>query len=179
MIEVAAIRSVIADVLEGSIGSRNSRLVGKFLRGTFEGQPTAAQQALSSMAPYRFDVVLGNRRDNAATYVSAQGSSSLVDYDVTIRITTRTATTAQDDDRALLLANLESDVDDAIQALTFAGNLLEDADGTETGIASGVMRAPAGERRPNHRVVSQDWKAQLITSEIVGHITLRVEANAA
>ncbi len=178
MIDVRAIRKAIAGVLEGRQGSRGVT-AGVFTSGVFDGQPTGAQQALSLSGPHRFDVRIGNRRSNGATFVSSIGSHSLVDYDVTIEVTTRTATTAELCKRDDVLHAIESDCDDAIQALTFPGNLFFDEDGNATGIASGLLQSPTKFGAPAHRITSQDWEAQLIKSEIVGLITLTVEANAA
>jgi hypothetical protein len=178
VIDVRAIRSAIADVLEGRSGVRGVE-ADVFLRGVHDGKPVGAQQALAMIGPHRFDVGLNNDRENGAAFPGAFASQSLVDMDVTIRIFTHVATSAQDCDRDEVLAKILADGRIAVNALRVPGNLLTDADGNATAIASGLLQGPSKVGAPTHRITSEDWDTQLIKSEISGLITLTVEANAA
>jgi hypothetical protein len=174
--DTLAIVAAVSDLLEGAIGYRGVP-AGTFVRGVFAGQPTGAQQALAMQARHRFDVDIPTTRDNASTYVGAFASKRIVDADVVIRVTTRVATTADAAARFTALRGIANDCDVAIKALRVPGNLEQDAAGNPTGICSGLMRGPGGAPAPVYRKASEDWRAQLVVSEITGLITIEVEAN--
>lgn len=165
----AAIRQAVIDLAEGAITGIRDLDSGVFRFGVFDGQPLPAMIAKGIQkhnARHWFDVSVSRARDHASTPVSAIGNRRNTFMTVTVDIWTHTATTAQEDKRKTLLAELESDCDDLIQALHYPGNLTDTQDGTTTGLIGGMLFGPGGSGAPEYVMVSADWKTQTIRSRI-------------
>lgn len=172
----ANIRQAIIDVLESNVGTLQID-AGKFAFGVFDGQPTAAQQAKAvqtTIATHRFDVELGQLRNNEASTVGVNSTRRIADLDVRIPIWTHVGTTAQETERKAILATIASDCESAIQVLGHPSNLAQSAAAGETNIVSGMMLGPSGNGTPEYRAVSADWQKQLVQSEIVGTLIVTV-----
>ena len=180
---VAAIRQAIREVLEGTTGSVRTVTAGKFLSGVFEGQTDLQQRsrALRKTADpenpewvHRFDVRLGRMTNHESTPVAAIGNHRIVSLPVTISVTTHTQARILDDRRDEVLALINSDLDTAVQALTWPGNLTQTFAAVATNIVSGLMLGPEGNGYPSLEVTEEDWEKSLIRSLLGGSVLLVV-----
>lgn len=166
-IAAAAIVSAITEALTGVLVSTRNMDPSVLAPGVFEGQPKQAQQARAlTDATHRFDVRLLGQQRHPSTPVSIKSSHRNVLVPIDVTITTRLQSTVQDTERDAVRASLASDVDDAVQALTYPGNLTDDSLGTVTGIVSGMLFGPDGSGTPQWSVTSEDWSTHLLKSVI-------------
>jgi hypothetical protein len=175
----AAIRNVIAEVLEGRVGTTRtvSRDPQVFLRGVFDGQgdaATKAKAAQTSAARHRFDVQLGSMRNHDATPVSATSSNRIVTIPVRIDVTTSSATKVQESKRDDLLDSIASDCDDAIQALAFPGNLATTEGSVSTNIIAGMLLGDGAVGAPRWEMGAVDWTRNLARSRITGAVIVSI-----
>lgn len=173
-----AIREVIANVLEGTVGTTRTVEEGKFLRGVFDGQNVRAQKALASQkqdADHRFDVSVSPLRSHSASAVSAISSRRIDTLAVVVTVTTSTKTRVEAEARDDVLANIASDCDDAIQALSYPGNLASTLGGVATNVVSGLMLGENGTGHPSWQLVNVDWTRNQARSQIVGSVVVRID----
>lgn len=174
-IAVNAIRVAISEVLEGDLGTVHP-VAGTFQRGAFEGQPDDAKLAKlrqTSTALHWFDVVVGTEEDHDATPISTRaGHRRHVTLPITVEVWTAHATEAQESDRAAIIADVSSDLEDACQALAYPGTLDETVDETATGIVSGVMRGSDHTGVAAFELVAERWDpaGSWIHSRITGAV---------
>lgn len=173
----AAIRTAVAELLEGSIGTTRTVDSGTFLRGVFEGMPPAAAKALAlqtSTARHRFDVRLRLVRNDASTSVAKRGSRRIVDVGVEVLVTSNLSTSAQATQRAADLATILEDCETAAAALAYPANLALTSAGEHTRIIGGALRGEAGEATPRVEQTQQNWDTQLARTVIRGHALVNV-----
>ena len=173
------IRTAIAELLEGSLGSIRTVTATKFLRGVFDGQPeqaTAALTAQTSTARHRFDVELGAFRTHSASPVSALSNYRIAECDVTIRVKTKLATANQTTQRATDIAAILDDCDLAAQALGRPGNLTQTAGATATNLIGGCLVGPDGSGTPRIERTDQEWSGPtgMATTLIVGRALVKI-----
>ncbi len=174
----AAIRTAVAECMEGTIGSVRTVPPGTFARGVFPGQPLAAQKALAiqtSTARHRFDVRLGPLRNHASTPVSALSNYRIGEIDITITVTSNVATSAQATQRDTDLALIASDCDTAVQALSKPHNLDETSAAVDTNIIGGCLLGPDNASTPAIQAGDENWDSQLVTTVIRCRAFVRVE----
>ena len=177
-INAANIRTSIIELLEGDIGSIRTLTAAEFKFGVFEGQSVTAQQAKTldtSTGVHWFDVQLGSLTRHPASTHSALHSRRIARLDVTIPVWTRLSSTVQETQRKSDLANIESDLDDAVQALHYPDNLQQTAAAGATNIISGLLLGP-GEQAgpPEWSLVELDWEDQLARHVIRGSALLNI-----
>ena len=176
------IRTAIAELLEGSIGSIRTLPASpsqKFLRGTFEGQPeqaTAAFLLQVAAARHRFDVELGAFNASPSSPLSSNSNYRLVECPVTIRVKTKLATPAQASQRATDIAAILDDCDLAAQAMGRPNNLLQTAGAVATNLIGGCLVGPEGTGQPRIDASVQDWTAPhgMATTTIVGRAIVKI-----
>jgi hypothetical protein len=171
MSQASALRRVIIEAMEGSLGSTRTLPFGLFGFGVFEGQNMPAQQSRSMDVRYQhqFDVVIGQSRPHRATPQSMKASYRIEARQVQIRIVTHLSTAADEMARLEQREKIEQAASDAISVLAYPGNLLTTVAGEATQIASGMLvGAEDGSGWPRYELVSEDWKKQLHTARIVG-----------
>lgn len=179
----AALRQAIREVLEGTLGTARTVTAGKFLSGVFEGQTDLQQRSrvlrkTDAETPewvHRFDVRLGQMRNHDSSPVAAIGSHRIVFIPITISITTHTQSRILDDRRDEVLAMVNSDLDTALQALTWPGNLDQTFSALPTNIVSGMMLGPEGQGYPTAEVTEEDWDKQLLRSLLGGSCLVQVQ----
>lgn len=168
---IGAIRTAIAEILEGALGTIHPA-AGTFQRGAFDGQPDDAKLSRlrqTSTATHWFDVTVGEHDNHASSPLSARhGHRRLTALPITVDIWSGLGTEAQESDRGTLLATIASDCEDARQALGYPGSLAETADEIETGIIGGLMRGPAYTGLPEWERVDEDWGKRWLHSQISG-----------
>lgn len=167
---IAAIRTAVAECMEGTIGSAYVAPAGVFARGVFAGQPPAAAKAIAlqtSTARCRFDVEAGPFRDHPATAQSVRPSRRIGVCDLTIRVVAKLATPAQLTQRDADIAEIVSALDDAVRALTYAGNVAATSAAVSTGIVGGAINAPDGGHTPEIVIDDEDWDGQLFNARIL------------
>jgi hypothetical protein len=170
-IAAAAIVNAIVEALDGTMNSTRDVDAAALGGGVFEGQPVQAQQSRAIQTAdkrHRFDVRLMGQQRHASSPASIKASHRTALVPVQIDITTTLKTTAQESERFAQRASVASDADDAIQALTYPGNLTTDDADTATGIVSGMLFGPDGSGQPQWSVVSEDWSRHLLKSVIRG-----------
>lgn len=183
--DAAAIRLVIAQVLEGTAGTLRTVTGGLFLRGVHEGQTDLAQRARAMrtteideapVAVNRFDVKLGKLKNHEASPSAALGSYRLCELPVTIEVVTHSKSVIRDSARDASLAELHSILDTALQALHCPGNLSFTAAPafTPTGVVSGMLLGAGGEGAPECEVVSEDWTKNILRSRISGGVLVEI-----
>lgn len=172
-----AIRSAIKSLLEGDIGVIRTLSPNTFKYGVFDGQPLAAQKAKVNdpLYSHRFDCRIGGQRMHSSTPISAKSSYKTVAVPVTIDIFTGLQSTALDDRRDDQRNAIENDIQLAVQALEYPGNLSLDSDGNATGIVSGILMGALGFGHPTTEVVSEDWKNLIHKSRISGAVVVVVD----
>jgi hypothetical protein len=169
-IAAEAIFNAITEALNGTLTSTRGVDKNAMGSGVFDGQPVQAQQARARNTgkAHWFDVRMLGQLRHGSTPASINGSYRNVLVPVEVTITTTLKTTAQDSDRMAQRAAAASVADDAVQALTYPGNLTTDAAGTATGIVSGMLFGPDGTGLPQWSVTAEDWDLQLHRSVIRG-----------
>ncbi len=168
-IAAAAIRQSIKEVMQGQAGEVRTVDSSKFGYGVFDGQPTAAQQARAIQdadKTHRFDIKLGSYELQAASPLSSNAPTRNIRVPITIGVWTTLRSTAQEAERDEQRDAITADADEAIQALSYRGNLTQDSALRQTNIVSGLLQGPDGKGPPRWRLVSEDWKAHLLRSEI-------------
>lgn len=171
----ANIRTAIKELAEGDIGTTRVMTSNVFLHGVFDGQPTGAQQAKAMhTGTHRFDVELGDLEDHEASPISAKAPTRFARLSVTIPVVTHTPTTVDDAARRSVLADIESDCDDLIQALHFPANLDATAASGATNIVSGHLLGPDGTGEPTWVLDFADWGESLIRSQITAQATVEI-----
>ncbi len=178
----AAVRTVVAELLEGTIGSGRTVPAGTFARGVFDGQAVQAQRAKSlqtSTARHWFDVECGALRNHPSTPISNLGSLRICTLDIVIRVTSKASTQAQGDQRATDLALIMSDCEQAAMALATPNNLLATAAAVDTGIISGFLRGPDGLGIPTVEKSAQVWdrNANTVTTLITAQAILQLDTS--
>ena len=173
------IRTAIAELLEGSIGSIRTVTAAKFLRGTFEGQPEQATSAYLlqvASARHRFDVELGAFSASPSSPLSSNANYRLVECPVTIRVKTKLATPNQGSVRATDIATILDDCDLAAQAMGRPNNLLQTAGAVATNLIGGCLVGPEGTGQPRIDASVQDWTAPhgMATTTIVGRAIVKI-----
>lgn len=171
-IAVAAIRTAVAEVLEGSLGTVHP-VAGAFKRGAFEGQPDDAKLAKLrqvSTATHWFDVVVGEHGTHEASPISSLATREIKALPITVRIYSGTAPEAQQAERTLLLANIASDCADAVVALGYPGALTATVAATATGIVGGLMRSASHDGLAEFNVTAERWDRGWIESQIDGAV---------
>lgn len=166
----AAIRTAIAECLEGSIGSTFTLDTDVFARGVFAGQPEATVRALAiqtSTARCRFDVEVGELRDHGANGLSVRHARRIAECDVTISVVAKLATPAQADQRDTDIDEIVSAMDDAVLALTYRDNLAATSAAVSTNMVAGALFGPGESTTPEIVVDAEDWDAQLYRARIV------------
>lgn len=169
---VAEWRTVIAEVLEGAIGSTRTLTAAKYLRGVFEGQPEQAQKALAiqtTAGRHRFDVRVRRVASHSATY-GQHHSGRILAVDVEILVTSALATVAQRTQRETDVALVLADCELAVEALGYPGNLRVTDAGAPTYILGACMRGGEGASAPRILPGKQDWERQLMTTVIAGQL---------
>lgn len=191
----AAIRAVISDALKGFVGENRRMPPHVFVRARFSTRTLEQKQlianSLASPTRHAFDIVLTPVVDNAATSISSSSSSRIANIAVQIFILTPTPkgacecevgfgkpqdngiTEAQD---AAIDSEI-SDLDDAVQALSYPGNLTVTEAGRVTHIVSGMLLGPNGTGVPEYRITNQDWESMFIESRILARAIVTVTAN--
>jgi hypothetical protein len=172
-----SIRSAIRSLLEGELGAIRTLPPGTFKYGVFEGQPAGAVRAKTNDPSYahRFDCKIGGQRMHTSTPISAKSSYKTVAVPVSIDIFTGLQSTPLDDRRDAQRNAIEEDIQLAVQALEYPGNLTLDSNGNATGIVSGILMGPNGYGHPTAEVVSEDWKQLLHKSRISGAVVVVVD----
>lgn len=168
---VAAIRTAIAELMQGTLGSTRKLTANVFMFGVFDGQPLAAQQAQSMDSRYRhrFDVQVSSARPHKATPISSKANYRIEARAVTIRVSTHLASSADESARTAARDLAEQDCSDAIGVLSYPGNLTVTSAAAATGITSGMLvGSDDGQGVPRWEFVSEDWKSQLLVSRIMG-----------
>ncbi len=173
----AAIRTAVAELLEGTIGSIRTCPPGTFLRGVFPGQPAQTQRAKAiqtSTARHYFDVKLGQLRNNPSTPIGRLGDYELNDLDITVTVTSKIATVAQADQRDTDLALIASDCKLAAKALAFPHNLDETSAAVATDIVGGCLLGPDA-TSPIIEATDENWGEQLARTVIRCRAILRID----
>jgi hypothetical protein len=151
-----------------------------FKFGAFEGQPDTAIRALVQDPTYshRFDVKLGAKRAHGSTPFSSNGSFRNALLPVTIEIFSRLQSTSQEELRRSQRDDIADNAETALQALMYRHNLLVDANGTATGIVSGVLLGESGAvGAADWDTVSEDWDQQVHRSRISGAAIVVIDQN--
>ncbi len=175
----AAIRTAVAELLEGTIGSVRTVPAGTFLRGVFPGQPMQSQRAKAiqtSTARHYFDVRLGPLRNNPSTPVGRIGTYELNDLDITITVTSKIAPVNMLTQRDTDLALIASDCKLAVKTLSYPHNLTATDAGVATSIVGGCLLGPEGSTSPT--IAAGDERTspeQLVVTVIQCRAILRVE----
>ncbi len=182
-IAIAAIRSAIIGVMEGSFGTI-SPASGVFRYGAFEGQPDVAKLTKlrqTSEATHWFDVVLSPTRTHAGSNMSTLSSRRIATMLVEIPIWTGLLTEAQEDARSCLLASIASDGEDAAQSLGYPNGMLTAPDDTATGIVGGCLLGPDSDGKgvPLWAKSDEDWGKRWFKSVITGSIIIEIASLAA
>lgn len=177
-LNIAPIRQVIAEVLEGSHGSLRPN-PGTFRHGVFEGMDDAAKQSRlvqTGTVEHWFDVTCGAFRTHPASAIASSAPNAIKELPITITVWTHLPTEPQLDDRDAILANIASDCETACQALAYVGNLAQTEAAVATNIVSGVMRSVSNDRQPEWQVVEENWVKKWVKSQIIGNVIVTVEA---
>lgn len=173
----SAIRNAIKSLLEGDIGVVRTLPPHTFKYGVFDGQPAGATRAKANDPAYahRFDCKIGGQRMHTSTPISANSSYKTVSVPVAIDIFTGLQSTSLSDRRDAQRNAIEDDIQLALQALEYPGNLTLDSNGNATGIVSGILMGPNGYGHPAFDVVSEDWKNLIHKSRISGAVVVVVD----
>lgn len=168
----------ITQLLEGTIGATRTVSSGVFLHGAHRNQSEQARQAKtldSATASHFFDVELSPARSHEATPLSPS-NSRLIEIDVRIPIWSRgtpdiehAGILAALSTRNTLKSTLRANMDTAVLALTWAGNLAQNAAAQATGIVSGRMFGQNG-TDPERLPVEDDQEQNVLMSEITGRV---------
>lgn len=164
---VRTIRRAIKELLQGEIGAFRTIAQGTFKYGTFDGQPLPAEQAQSlegDVGRHWFNVRVGRVRRNASTPVSSMGNYRHANVDLLIEVTTHAGSTVDEDARDQLLGDVVCDLEQAVAALSYPGNLDADSTAGATNIISGCLLGP-GEGELEYESVPR-WDQQLVRSTI-------------
>jgi hypothetical protein len=179
--DAAAIRLVITQVLQGTAGTLRVVAPGQFLAGVHGGQTDLAQRSranrhIAGEVVHRFDVKLGRLKDHVASPSGALGPYRLCVLPIEINVLTHTKSVVRDDARDALLAELNSDLDTALQALHCPGNLSFTAApaSAPTGIVSGMLLGAAGEGAPDAEITEESWDKNLLRSRISGGVLVEI-----
>ena len=171
----ANIRTAIKELAQGSIGTTRVMTSNVFKYGAFDGQPVGATQAQAiHTSTHRFDVELGDLEDHEASPISAKAPTRYARLSISIPVWTHTPTTVDDAARRSMLAEIESDCDDLIQALHFRDNLGATAASGATNIISGQLLGPDGTGEPAWLLDFADWEQSLIRSQITAQATVAI-----
>lgn len=176
-IESTAIRLAVKELLEGDIGSVRTMAATVMQYGVFEGQPTRAQIAKTlqtAVGDYWFDVELSRIADHPATPVSAKGNRRIVRVRIDVPIWSTLKTTAQESDRDTSMGDMPEEIEDAIQALHYPGNLTQTNAGDPTNIVSGMLLGPGGLGAPEWEITEVDWENHLLRSRISGECVVTI-----
>lgn len=168
---IAAIRTAVIELMQGSLGSTRKLSANVFQFGAFDGQPLAAQQthSMDSRYRHRFDVQFGSARPHKATPISTKANYRIEARAVTIRVSTHLASSADESARVASRDLAEQDCSDAIGVLSYPGNLTATSAAVATSITSGMLvGSDDGQGIPRWELVSEDWKSQLLVSRILG-----------
>lgn len=173
------IRTAIAELLEGSIGSVRTVTAAKFKRGVWAGQPEEASAALAvqtSTGRHWFDVELGAFGASPSSPLSSNSNYRIVECPVTIRVRSKLATAAQASQRATDIAAILDDCDLAAQALGRPNNLLQTAGAVATNLIGGCLAGPDGTGQPRIDQTAQDWSGPtgVATTLIVGRAIVKI-----
>ena len=168
---IAAVRTAVRELAEGTIGSSATVPVGLFAYGVYDEQPTQAQQALAAQvqdARHRFDVVVGRVARHPSSPVSALSKRRIVTLPVTVNIYTKLATTAQEAQRSADLERIPDDADTLIRALNRPHNLDATDGGVLTRVVSGMMLGPGGDGAPEWELIDEGRDKGVARSRITG-----------
>jgi hypothetical protein len=171
------IMASISSLLEGVTGIIRRVPPGTFKYGTFEGQPEIATKAQAGDVRYshRFDIKFGSLRTHGSTFISTTGARRNSYIPITIDITTALPSTSQEDERLAERGRIYGNGCAALTALSCPHNLDTDANGTPTGIISGLLLGPDGTGHPEWESVSEDWTQQIHRSRISGAAILQID----
>jgi hypothetical protein len=175
------IRTAITEVLRGSSGSVRIVPAGMFEGGVTAGHTVPGQQAktLDHRFTHRFDVSVTKQAPNAATPISVKASYRLAEFSITVNFWTKLKATVLEADRELQRALIEGDIDVAIQALNYPGNLEFTLDGESTGIISGMLLGPDSVGTPVWELVEEDWKQHILRSRVTAAAKVKIVQPAA
>lgn len=167
----------IRSLLEGATGVVRRVPPGLFKFGAFDGQPESAMKAavLEGRYKHRFDVVLGDKGPHASTGFSARTNRKNAVQGVTINIYTVLKTTPEEELRRAQRDMIADNVETALQALQYPGNLLLDLNSTPTGVISGLLMGEDGSfGGAKWAVVDEDWTQQIHRGRITGAVLLEI-----
>jgi hypothetical protein len=177
VLQSTAIQTAIEELLEGSIGTTRRVPAMLFESDVFDGQPTAATQA-KAYDPrwvHRFDVVVGRQAPHGSTPLSVKSAHRNATFAVTINLVTRLPNTSAHSKRKAQRARIAGDVDTAIAALSYPGNLTETQDHEATGIISGMLLGPdGGQGSPVWEPVEENWPQHLYRSRITASAIVQI-----
>jgi len=166
--ESETIRTAIEELIEGTIGTTRTVNANVFKSGAMAGKSDGANQALAAdiAYEYRFDVETFGLSAHPATPLSNKGSRRIALLPVSILIKRRLPDRAQDAQRKSIRGDMESALEDVIQALALPHNLDENNAGTNTDIIGGCLHGPGGEGWPQYEPIEEDWEQHLATATI-------------
>ena len=168
-IAASNIRLAIREVLQGDTGSIRTMTPGVLAPGVWEGQTDQQQKATildTAGGLYHFDVRLGPLGHHPATPLSIKGNTRISQLGITIDFWGPLATEAEADQRQTDLAVFENALDDAVQALTYPGNLTQTSSAAATGIVSGCLVGFDGSSIPEIDQADEDWGRKIVHSQL-------------
>ncbi len=175
----AAIRTAIAELLTGTIGSVRTVAALKMAAGVFDGQPMQTQRALgiqTTVARHRFDVQVGQLRNNPSTPLSNRSSFRISDLDITILVTSAVSPVSMRTQRETDLALIATDMETACQALAKPGNLTQTNAAVATNLLGGCLYGPGALSTPTVERAIERWdnNEQLVRTVITARGTLQI-----
>jgi hypothetical protein len=149
---------------------------GTYVYGGLEGNIKATQAKALDLnnTMYVFDVIVGTPQTHEASPVSRNANHKIIYMNVSIPIWRHLMTTPEDDVRRQDRAEFVENIDLAIQALTYPGNLTQDGDSTATNIMGGMLMGPGGVGDPIPSEPEEDWDAHLLTARIDASALMKV-----
>lgn len=175
------IRTAITELLRGSSGTTRIVPAGMFEPGVMAGDPLPGQQskALDYRFTHRFDISILRQSPNAATPISAKASYRIAEFDIAINVWTKLKATTLQAAKEGQRAQVEGDIDVALQALNYPGNLDFTMDGRATGIISGMLLGPDSATTPTWELVEENWQQHLLRSRITAAAKVKLVQPAA
>lgn len=155
---------------------------GIFLFGAFDGQApggTKARTVDEATANYRFDLILGEIETHESSPVSRKANHKIVRLGLTVKVWRHLRTEIQESRRRQDRYDMAREMDIAIQALAYPGNLAEDgqASPSPTGIISGCLLGPGGQGDPIKTDPAEDWDERHLTAQIEASALIKVTQN--
>jgi|GEM_PF-3502826 len=161
-LDVAAITRSIRNVLDGTFTG-----IRDVASGTYQDAQAVENKGLALVTP-TFDIDVAGIATHSAAPFSVSSSRSIEVLDLSIVITTTLPSGVLIDERYTAQAAQVNNANLAIQALTFPGNLDDDAASptpNPTGIVSGMLTGPGGTGNPVASF-ARDWSTQIATTTI-------------